>query len=271
MGRVSCWAIIKNPVGGGVGQGSASHCQQKSRGWGDSVSLITDLLEEPANLSIAAKNTVMNGFVYLGAGALLVAWPGATQVLFRDADFIGHERALIRVVGMTVMVIGWLYLFGGRTGARQFGAASVLDRIVLVPAGAFAPGRCWRFSSFAVDACSPRPHARRGGLGASQSREVTIAVAAGRDHLRHADGSRGRSRLAHGAPIYWAKSRLWNCEGGCLEGGGFDRIFAERWTTAMGCGRHPCNARMEETPDTSSRASCYRYCVARHSGVPIRH
>jgi hypothetical protein len=63
-----------------------------------------------------------------------VAWPGATQVLFRDADFIGHEGALIRVVGMAVMGIGWLYLFGGRTGARQFGAASVLDRIVLVPA-----------------------------------------------------------------------------------------------------------------------------------------
>jgi hypothetical protein len=98
------------------------------------MSLITDLLEKPANLSIAAKNTVMNGFVYLGAGALVVAWPGATQVLFGDADFIGHEGALIRVMGMTVMVIGWLYLFGGRTGARQFGAASVLDRIVLVPA-----------------------------------------------------------------------------------------------------------------------------------------
>ena len=30
----------------------------------DSASLITDLLEKPANLSIAAKNTVMNGFVY---------------------------------------------------------------------------------------------------------------------------------------------------------------------------------------------------------------
>jgi hypothetical protein len=35
------------------------------------TSLITDLLEKPANLSIAAKNTALNGFVYLGAGALL--------------------------------------------------------------------------------------------------------------------------------------------------------------------------------------------------------
>jgi hypothetical protein len=32
-----------------------------------------------------------------------------------------------------VMVIGWLYLFGGLSGGRRIVAASVLDRIVLVP------------------------------------------------------------------------------------------------------------------------------------------
>jgi hypothetical protein len=37
------------------------------------------------------------------------------------------------VVGMAVAVIGWLYVFGGRSGARQFGPASVVDRVVLVP------------------------------------------------------------------------------------------------------------------------------------------
>ena len=76
----------------------------------------------------------MNGIVYLACGGLLVAWPGATQTLFMDPDFVGQEEALIRVVGMTVAVIGWLYLFGGRSGARQIVAASVVDRLVLVPA-----------------------------------------------------------------------------------------------------------------------------------------
>ena len=38
------------------------------------------------------------------------------------------------VTGIAVAVIGWLYVFGGRSGARQFGPASVLDRVVLVPA-----------------------------------------------------------------------------------------------------------------------------------------
>jgi hypothetical protein len=75
----------------------------------------------------------MNGFIYLGLGALFLVWPGAVQTIFMDGPFIGREKALFRVIGMTVMVIGWLYLFGGRSGSRQLGPASVLDRWILVP------------------------------------------------------------------------------------------------------------------------------------------
>jgi hypothetical protein len=98
------------------------------------MSLFDDLLEKPASLSAASKYSVMNGYIYLALGALLIVWPGAVQTIFMDAPFVGHESALFRVLGMTVAVIGWLYLFGGRSGARQFGPASVLDRVVLVPA-----------------------------------------------------------------------------------------------------------------------------------------
>jgi hypothetical protein len=98
------------------------------------MSLIKDLLERPSTLSTASKYTVLNGAIYLGVGALLVGWPGVVQTLFRDPAFVGHEGALIRLVGMTIGVIGWLYLFGGRSGARQFVAASVIDRLVFVPA-----------------------------------------------------------------------------------------------------------------------------------------
>ena len=38
----------------------------------------------------------------------------------------------MRMIGMTVAVIGWLYVFGGRSVARQFVVASVV-RAVLVP------------------------------------------------------------------------------------------------------------------------------------------
>ena len=40
----------------------------------------------------------------------------------------------MRVIGLTIVVIGWLYIFGGRSGARQFIAASVIDRLIFVPA-----------------------------------------------------------------------------------------------------------------------------------------
>jgi hypothetical protein len=53
------------------------------------MSLINDLLEKPANLSTASKYAVMNGFTYLGAGALLIVWPTAVQTLLRDPAFVG--------------------------------------------------------------------------------------------------------------------------------------------------------------------------------------
>src|SRR5271163_4353956 len=98
------------------------------------MSFMDDLLERPANLSTASKYTVMNGYIYLALGAVMIVWPDVVQTLLRDRDFVGDERSIFRVVGMTVAVIGWLYLFGGRSGGRQFGPASVLDRLILVPA-----------------------------------------------------------------------------------------------------------------------------------------
>jgi hypothetical protein len=92
-----------------------------------------DLLERPFDQAITSKYTRMNGWIYLAIGALLLIWPGAVQTIFRDAAFVGNEAALIRVMGMAVMVIGWLYLFGGLSGGRRIVAASVLDRLVLVP------------------------------------------------------------------------------------------------------------------------------------------
>jgi hypothetical protein len=48
------------------------------------MSLIKDLLEKSPSLSTASKYTAMNGFLYLGTGALLIAWPGVVQTLFMD-------------------------------------------------------------------------------------------------------------------------------------------------------------------------------------------
>jgi hypothetical protein len=97
------------------------------------MSLIKDLLERPFDQAITSRYTAMNGLIYLAAGTSVLIWPGMVQTIFRDAPFVGNEAALVRVMGMAVMVIGWLYLFGGLSGGRRIVAASVLDRVVLVP------------------------------------------------------------------------------------------------------------------------------------------
>ena len=74
-----------------------------------------------------------NADALTGFGAMVLVWPAMVQTVFRDAPFVGNEAALIRVLGMTVMVIGWFYLFGGLSGGRRIVAASVLNRVVLVP------------------------------------------------------------------------------------------------------------------------------------------
>jgi hypothetical protein len=97
------------------------------------TSLINDLLEKPSSLSTASPYTVWNGVIYLGVGVLLIVWPGVTQTLLTERAFVGSEQGLIRVLGLAVVVIGWLYLFGGLSGGRQVVAASVIDRMIFVP------------------------------------------------------------------------------------------------------------------------------------------
>jgi hypothetical protein len=97
------------------------------------MSLLTDLNEAPDRLPAASKFAQYCGWFYMASGLLFLAWPGSVQALFLDPAFAGKEGALVRVLGMAVAVIGWLYVFGARTGGRQFVAATVLDRLVLVP------------------------------------------------------------------------------------------------------------------------------------------
>lgn len=97
------------------------------------MSLISDLRQRPSHLSAASRFTSWCGLLYMAAGLMLLAWPDSVQAVFQDPPFVGQERTLARVIGMTVLIVGWLYHFGGRTGGRQFIAATVVDRLVLVP------------------------------------------------------------------------------------------------------------------------------------------
>jgi uncharacterized protein YjeT (DUF2065 family) len=97
------------------------------------INLFNDLLAKPTKLTISSKYTELNGLIYLLVGVLLVIWPRLAQTLFLERAFVADEQGLMRAIGLTVVVIGWLYLFGGRSGGEQVVAASVVDRLIFVP------------------------------------------------------------------------------------------------------------------------------------------
>jgi uncharacterized protein YjeT (DUF2065 family) len=97
------------------------------------INLFNDLLAKPTKLTISSKHTKLNGLIYLMVGVLLVIWPRLAQTLFVERAFVADEQGLMRVIGLTVVAIGWLYLFGGRSGGEQVVAASVVDRLIFVP------------------------------------------------------------------------------------------------------------------------------------------
>lgn len=87
------------------------------------MSFITMALEKPSTLTKVSKYTAFNGFIYLGLGVVLILWPGVIQTLFRERAFVGEEQGLMRVIGLTVLLIGYYLLIGGRSGSRQATAA----------------------------------------------------------------------------------------------------------------------------------------------------
>src|SRR5262249_29422630 len=97
------------------------------------MSLISIAFEKLPNLTTASKFTVFNGFVYLGLGALLILWPVSPQQLLDEGAFVGAEQGLSRVLGMAVAISGYSLVIGGNSGGRQETAASVIDRLTIVP------------------------------------------------------------------------------------------------------------------------------------------
>lgn len=88
------------------------------------------LLAAPPQTPLS-RYTTWNGVLYLGLGLSLFAWPGAAQALFFAEPFEAGEEGMVRVIGFSVMVIGWFYVMGGRTAATSFGLATVADRFVV--------------------------------------------------------------------------------------------------------------------------------------------
>jgi hypothetical protein len=79
-----------------------------------------------------SRYTIANGVLYLGAGLIVYVAPMSwlSRVFFVEG-FPGHEQGLVRVLGVTLAVIGWLYVAGGRTRSSSFALATVVDRALI--------------------------------------------------------------------------------------------------------------------------------------------
>ncbi len=117
------------------------------------MSFFSALWSKP-NPTPLSTYTTLNGVFYMLMGLSLFAWPGMVQLLFFAEPFAAREEGLMRVVGFVVVVIGWFYVMGGRTGATSFGLATVVDRLLvpvfLLPLGFFGAVDMHLVAPFAV-------------------------------------------------------------------------------------------------------------------------
>ena len=121
------------------------------------MKLFGELIGKSPDQTPVTRFLSSNGLIYIVVGVIMVAWPGSMQTVFGEIDFVGRESGLIQVLGLTVAIIGVLYLLGGRGHSKQVIAVSVLCRPVLVPAtiiplanGGVFPGLLYTFVALDV-------------------------------------------------------------------------------------------------------------------------
>lgn len=107
------------------------------------MSFLSELTHAPP-LSRLSRYIVANGVLYgvLGTSMLLLPGDWLATALLLDG-WQGQEEGLVRLLGFVLVVVGWFYVMGGRTGASSFALSTVVDRalVPLVMAGLWATGQ----------------------------------------------------------------------------------------------------------------------------------
>ena len=89
-------------------------------------------------LTPLARYTQANGLLYLALGFVVYVWPevmslvGAHPLEGQEPALAGDHIVKFANVGLSVAIVGWFYVIGGRTNRDSFGLATFADRI-LVP------------------------------------------------------------------------------------------------------------------------------------------
>ena len=85
--------------------------------------LLESLLSRPAELPKSSRYVTWNGVLYLAAGMFSLLLPQISQSINMDPPLVGNDEAYARLTGFLLAVVGWLYVFGGRSGGGRFVAA----------------------------------------------------------------------------------------------------------------------------------------------------
>jgi hypothetical protein len=93
---------------------------------------ISQLLERPDTPSTRlSRYTERCGFAYLAFGLCFLFWPTIYVDLGLTSPFQGQEEGMARVIGVVLAIIGYFYVFGGRTHQTSFGLATIPDRLLI--------------------------------------------------------------------------------------------------------------------------------------------
>ena len=84
--------------------------------------------EPPTRLS---RYTEWCGYAYAAMGTLIFLWPDSQVALGFSPPFQGQEQGLVRTLGFVLLLIGYFYVFGGRTHRNCFGLAALSTAKVL--------------------------------------------------------------------------------------------------------------------------------------------
>lgn len=117
-----------------------------------------EALTDRPELSKLSKYTVANGLVYMVFGAAILLLPAdMLSTMFMADGWQGFEEGWARMVGFSVLVIGWFYVMGGRTGTASFALATVVDRAIVPFAmlGLWATGKVTASMVMAVAVLDP--------------------------------------------------------------------------------------------------------------------
>ena len=79
-----------------------------------------------------SRYTEACGYLYCLLGLSFLVFPSGQVHLGLLPPFQGQEEGMMRVIGFALTLIGYFYVFGGRTHQSSFGLSTVVDRL-LVP------------------------------------------------------------------------------------------------------------------------------------------